>query len=505
MSDSNHDYSGLAALIPRVLRAIDNSLSTEVASEIQSPNGKVVMDMTARMLRWIIAEMEQHGALYEDRMRSAAALMALAAGKSAAQTVGLVSAPTPAERRYFDQVNTLAPQLVAQVTAAAGKPDAARELAARMQPFLAAEIRFHAARDPESADDISTAYLGGKKGDQREHNGARPVVTIDLLRAYLRRKFPRFPAIDVKSLRLLPGGMGKDTFLFALTGHPHFSGELVMRKDFGALAIDVSAIDEFPMLSAVYRAGIPVPEPLWEEPDARELGSPFIVVRRVPGVVAISRNLADPAEQQVVVRQLAEGLAAIHNAVLPELPMFTKASGMGMTEVLRAQIAQWKSLWKRKRAEPSLKMEAVFAWAESNIPPYPGISPVLVHGDYGFHNLMVDDDRIGGILDWEFAHMGDPAEDVNMCGQFLQYSGLFEPFLEHYLASGGKPYDAARDRFFTVWRNIRNACASLGAQHAFRHDPQPTVKLATAGLAYNQRFEIESTRLVTHFLAEGNH
>lgn len=36
----------------------------------------------------------------------------------------------------------------------------------------------------------------------------------------------------------------------------------------------------------------------------------------------------------------------------------------------------------------------------------------LVHGDWGANNLLVDDGRITGILDWENATIGDPLRDV---------------------------------------------------------------------------------------------
>ena len=32
---------------------------------------------------------------------------------------------------------------------------------------------------------------------------------------------------------------------------------------------------------------------------------------------------------------------------------------------------------------------------------------VLVHGDYRIGNIMINDDQISGILDWEFTQWGD--------------------------------------------------------------------------------------------------
>jgi aminoglycoside phosphotransferase len=46
-------------------------------------------------------------------------------------------------------------------------------------------------------------------------------------------------------------------------------------------------------------------------------------------------------------------------------------------------------------------------------PALQGVGPVVVHGDYGPQNLLIDADfAVVGLLDWEFAHIGDPVEDL---------------------------------------------------------------------------------------------
>jgi aminoglycoside phosphotransferase len=44
----------------------------------------------------------------------------------------------------------------------------------------------------------------------------------------------------------------------------------------------------------------------------------------------------------------------------------------------------------------------------------PGDGDVLVHGDFGPQNMLFDIDRgeVTGLLDWEFAHLGDHIEDL---------------------------------------------------------------------------------------------
>jgi aminoglycoside phosphotransferase len=46
------------------------------------------------------------------------------------------------------------------------------------------------------------------------------------------------------------------------------------------------------------------------------------------------------------------------------------------------------------------------------IPELPGAGGVVVHGDFGPQNLLIDDGRISALVDWEFAHLGDPIEDL---------------------------------------------------------------------------------------------
>jgi aminoglycoside phosphotransferase (APT) family kinase protein len=426
---------------------------------------------------------------------------ARAAGSAAdANLAGLYSAPTRIEKAYFQDVEALAAMFRRELSEAHQDPAKAHALAARLRHLIAAETRFHAALDPQSALDIASAYQGGKSDDSKDTAKSKPVVTIDTLNAYLRRRFPDSHDISASNLQILTGGMGKDTLLFELKGHATFSGPLVMRKDLEQLSLDVSAVDEFPLLQAVEAAGVCAPTPLWAESDPSQLGTRFIVVRRARGSVAIQQDISDEKIRRHFADKLAEGLVAIHNLKLPQLEMYRSTSGKSMTQSLRDQLEWWRAYWMRKRLEPSVKLETVFAWLEANIPPDPGIAPVLVHGDYGFHNLIMDQGEVTAILDWEFAHMGDPAEDVNYCRQFIERYVPFDYFLERYTARGGKPYDMARDRYFTVFRNLRNAVASIGALRAFYAAVPGNVKMATAGLAYNPRFELEAMRLVTGFL-----
>ena len=46
------------------------------------------------------------------------------------------------------------------------------------------------------------------------------------------------------------------------------------------------------------------------------------------------------------------------------------------------------------------------------VPGLAGTGPVIVHGDFGPQNVLVGGDRITALVDWEFAHIGQPVEDL---------------------------------------------------------------------------------------------
>jgi aminoglycoside phosphotransferase (APT) family kinase protein len=65
--------------------------------------------------------------------------------------------------------------------------------------------------------------------------------------------------------------------------------------------------------------------------------------------------------------------------------------------------------------------------------------PCLSHSDYKPWNMLVRNDHIAAVLDWEFAFAGAPSNDI---GNFLRYSARQQPtyesgFLHGYRAAGG--------------------------------------------------------------------
>ncbi|MET0270823.1 MAG: phosphotransferase family protein [Sphingomonas sp.] len=81
----------------------------------------------------------------------------------------------------------------------------------------------------------------------------------------------------------------------------------------------------------------------------------------------------------------------------------------------------------------------------------------LVQGDTGPTNFMFEGDRVASVFDWEWAHFGDPIEDLGNIAtrEFWNPSGGMAGLLDHYAAATGFAADRDRVRYYCVQQQIR--------------------------------------------------
>lgn len=460
-SSTELDEGRLNALIPGILRSVDVALESTFSREIQSADGRTLLDIIRGLLFWSIRRMEAGGDLYASRSEALAKLVELPAKGIAIDTS-----------------------------------------AASLERLIASEAQFYEALDPESISDPATAYLGGKSMGRPSFAAAEPKLDRDTIRAYLNERFPQFPDLSVDDVTMLTGGLSKDTILFELTGAGELDGGIVLRKDFVQKGSDLSSIDEYPLLEAVYKAGLPVAEPMWAEPDTSHLGAAFIAVRRVPGHAAVSEGFSDPAVRRHFVERLAHTLARIHALSPVGIGIYGERATWSLTDLIKQQVENWADFWRRSQIESDVAMDFLLQWMWENVPPEPVHRSSVVHGDYGFHNLLTLNGEVTAILDWEFSHLGDPLEDVAYARQFVEPLGLWSEFLDDYVRYGGVPYDEARGHYFTIWQNVRNACLCAGALNAFSRGKPGHLRMGAAGISIFPRFKLAALRQIAELAAK---
>ena len=218
---------------------------------------------------------------------------------------------------------------------------------------------------------------------------------------------------------------------------------------------------EAALIRAANGCGVTAPEVLVELASADGLGSGFIM-RALPGTPDPAVILAD-TEPARLLDDLARELAAIHavpTASLPAPPMDTAAA---LAELKTRFIAYGGD-------RPVLAL--ALRWLEANLPA--PTEPRLVHGDFRLGNLLVEQGRLTGVLDWELAHLGDFHEDLAYgCMTVWRFArpdrpafglGTIEALVAAYTAHGGAPVDPARLRFWLIYRTFWWAlgCLQMG-------------------------------------------
>ena len=285
--------------------------------------------------------------------------------------------------------------------------------------------------------------------------------------------------VRVVSLDSLAGGAIQDnrSLIAEIEGGP-FAGRLeaVLRMDAASrVAVSHDRAREFALLMCAHRAGAKVAAPLWLCADATVLGRPFFVMRRVPGIAAGHRVVKDAdagGYGEALAAQLGAALAEIHAipVSLPELSFLSAPSGSPAL----ALVAQYRDFLD-DLPEPAPAVEWGLAWLARNAPPAQKI--VLCHRDFRTGNYLVEEGRLTAVLDWEFAGLGDPDEDLGWflakCWRFGKIEreaggiGARETFLAAYEKTSGRRVDRARLGYWEIMAHARWAVIAL--QQAERH------------------------------------
>jgi aminoglycoside phosphotransferase (APT) family kinase protein len=113
-----------------------------------------------------------------------------------------------------------------------------------------------------------------------------------------------------------------------------------------------------------------------------------------------------------------------------------------------------------------------------------------VHGDFRNGNLIVGEDGISGVLDWEIVHVGDPAEDLGwLCVKAWRFGaklpvggfGPYEQMLEGYAAGGGRPIDLGTVRWWETLGTLRWGLGCIGQARRHLDGSVRSVELAAIG------------------------
>jgi len=314
----------------------------------------------------------------------------------------------------------------------------------------------------------------------------------DRLQAFLAKETGG--SARVEGLRAMPGGASRAAYAFDLdVAAGPWAGRhaLVLRLDLGGKIYEASLErdEEFEVLARAAQGGVPVPRVCFRSRDPEALGRGFLVMERVDGET-IGRRIVSLPElsdaRKALPEQMGRALARIH-ALDPEPLGFLPRPWAGSSPARRVLDGARGELDRIGGAHPGL--EAGFRWFEENAPE--SADRVLVHGDFRLGNMIVGPDGLRAVIDWEFASVGDPHEDLawpfvrdwRFGLDHRRFGGISdgEDFFSSYEAASGRRIDRARAAYWEALGNFRWALGCLTQAHRHLSGAEPSVELASLG------------------------
>ncbi len=210
-------------------------------------------------------------------------------------------------------------------------------------------------------------------------------------------------------------GDSLENWFFRLTRNGS-EARLVLRRNGLSVASESNRRREYQVLARLQGTGLPIPRVEWLDETGEHFGRPGFTMERCEGAADLfaltpgNRCSWDEATRLALARRLTQLMAQIHGL---------DWRGLGLAEVLQVpetSIAQSRLQTildeiDRYRLEPYPEIDETVDWLRQALPP-PG-DLVLTHGDFrAVQALLSPDARICALLDWEFARLSDPIEEL---------------------------------------------------------------------------------------------
>jgi len=312
-----------------------------------------------------------------------------------------------------------------------------------------------------------------------------PAEFSDRLQRALVRSIP-----GVRSLshcERLTAGASQETYAIVVDGD---AGErkLALRRAPDGPALDGSLGPdlEAKLIRLAREAGVPEPEVFHVLTPEDELGRGF-VMEWISGETLGSRIVKLDTLAKVrpkLARQCGRILAQIHAIDL---------DASGLRDDLRHSQAEEEVhlMWDRYKAleTPMPMIDFCARWLLENRPAE--TQPCLVHGEFRNGNLIIDPTGIRAVLDWEIAHIGDPAQDLGwLCENSWRFSrpdlpvggfGSFEDLVAAYEEESGTQVDPDRVRYWMVYGGFWWSVSTLRMTDIARQGMDPSIERLTIG------------------------
>jgi aminoglycoside phosphotransferase (APT) family kinase protein len=289
---------------------------------------------------------------------------------------------------------------------------------------------------------------------------------------------------EVQQLRRLSGGASRETWAFTLVTSTS-SQELILRRDPPSANDPGLLAKEREAMVAASNAGVAVPEIVLADDLGAALDRPSLVMTHLPGEALPSRIFRahdSEASRAAVLTSAVQQLARIHGAATDRVPSL-------LIESTSTTLDYWHHHLHRLTQERPV-LELGLAWLVDHAPD-DSVRHALVHGDFRMGNLLVEDDAVSGVLDWELVHLGEPLDDLGwFCTKAWRFSrseepagglGSYEDLVAIYEEESGTAVDPAALHWWEVLNTFKWGVMCVQQYQRHARGIEPSLELASLG------------------------
>jgi aminoglycoside phosphotransferase (APT) family kinase protein len=206
---------------------------------------------------------------------------------------------------------------------------------------------------------------------------------------------------------------------------------------------------------------VPVPGVIAFCDDLDVIGTPFLITTRMGGLCLLGEHpLVN--DRTRLVRSAIRHLAAIHSVDWAAADLQAPSG-----RYLARQIGRWRTqLDRTPTAERLGDLDPLQDWLVAHLPD--GEETTIVHGDFGFHNLLVDPtlSEVTAVLDWELATLGDPLADlISLTKGWGPQAAPPNPANDSFHSSSDRRWEPEREQLMAWYESATGRC--FGADRQF--------------------------------------
>jgi aminoglycoside phosphotransferase (APT) family kinase protein len=297
------------------------------------------------------------------------------------------------------------------------------------------------------------------------------------------------PGAAIRHLRRLSGGANMETWSFDWEGAGRSVPLILRRLPAGAKALagQVGNLDlatEAAILQLAARHGVRVPEVVQVLRAEHQLGSGYIMTRE-RGEALPNRILSDPIyarTREGLAFECGRELAKIHGLPLAGLPA-------GLRDLSPEQDLDRLQGMLDEFGNVSPVHQLALNWLRA----HRGTAGTrcLVHGDFRNGNLLVDEQGLVAVLDWELAHIGCPEEDLGyLCANVWRFGradrpvggfGNYHDLLAGYQSVAGHSPRAEDLRYWEIYAALNWGLVCLTMLAMYRTGQDRSLERAAVG------------------------